>query len=115
MLPDLRAAAVVLKSDHRTVKQRTLQDDIPDQALRLPVRRNIQHAESLYGLLVRLIIFAEELIPAAHCEHDAAVLHIILEIIFDILQESADQFLLSVRTASEQDDIELCKVDLVSR
>ena len=115
VVSDLRASPVIFKSHYRTVKQRAVQHNIADQAIRLPVCRNIEYAQPLYRLLVCFIVLSEELVAAAHCKHDAAVLHIISEVILDILQEAADQFLLSVGAAPEQNDIKLRKVNLISR
>ena len=36
VVSDIGAAAVILKADDRSVKQRTVQYDIPDQTFRLP-------------------------------------------------------------------------------
>ena len=115
VISDLRTPSVIFKSHYRAVEQRTVQHNITDETLRLPVRCNIQHAQSFYSLLVCFIVLSKELVSAAHCQHDTAVFYIIFEIVFDILQESADQFLLPVRAAPEQNDVELRKVNLISR
>ena len=115
VIPDLRASPVIFKSHYRAVKQQTVQHDITDETLRFPVRCDIQYPQPLYRLLICFIVLSKELVSAAHCQHDAAVLYIFSEIVFDILQETADQFLLSVRAAPEQNDIKLRKINRISR
>ena len=58
---------------------------------------------------------SEELIAAAHRDHNAAVLHVRVEILLDFLQPAADDHLLPVAPTTQQDDIDLRKVDGIAQ
>ena len=84
MVSDIGASAVILESHHRLLEERAVEYDVPDQTLGLPLGRNVQDRKPFNGLFICLIIFPQELIAAAHCENDAPVFHICLEIFPDV-------------------------------
>ena len=53
MVPDIGPPAVVLESHHRLLEKRAVQHNISDQALRLPLRRDIQDPQPFDGLFIR--------------------------------------------------------------
>ena len=84
MVPDIGPPAMVLESYHRLLEKRAVEHDISDQPLRLPLCRDIQDPQPFDGLFVRPVIFSQELITPADCQHNAAVLYICLKILPDV-------------------------------
>ena len=84
VISDISAASMVFKSYNRSVKQRTVQDNVADETLRFLFGRDIQNAKTFDHLFIGLVIFAEQLIAAADGKHNAVILYIFFEILADL-------------------------------
>ena len=59
MISDVSASAVVFKSNDRSVKQRAVKNNIPDQPLRFPFCRDVENLKSFNQFFVSFIIFSK--------------------------------------------------------
>ena len=101
---------MIFKSNDRHIKEITFQHDIADQSSRFLLRVEFDQMQSFHAAFVRLIVISKQLITTADSDHNTAVFHIIFKVFLDLLQSFADDHLLTVRTASEQYNIQFGKI-----
>ena len=101
---------MILKPDNRHIKEITFQYNIADQSSRFLLRVEFDQMQSFHAAFVRLIVISKQLITTADSDHNTAVFHIIFKVFLDLLQSFADDHLLTVRTASEQYNIQFGKI-----
>ena len=106
---------MVLKSYDGHVKKIALHHNISNKAAFSLLCAHIHQFQALDHSLIGLIIVSKKLISTADCDHNPVIFHISLEILLNFFQLFTYQHLLTVRTASQKNDIQFGKVDLVSQ
>jgi len=103
---------VVFKTDERLRLERFdvgVDDDIADESLLARLGGHVDHADARkFFALAGLVVVAQQLVAAAHCEHYRAVAHRLLEgRLLELEQVFVDERLLAVLAAAEKEDVDL--------
>ena len=68
MVPDIGTPAVVLESHHGTAECRAVQNHVPRQTLRFPLRIDIKNSQTLYHRILGAVVIPQQLISTADCK-----------------------------------------------
>ena len=93
---DIRAPSMILKADHRKIKQLTLNHNVVNETPFSLLRVKIYKMQSLNRSLFRFIIISKKLIAAADGNDNPVVLHILFKIFLDRFQFLTNQHLFPV-------------------